>query len=378
MFARLTMLIGILLQSPAIIRHEINVLDGLHARYLRNIFIIFTILIGILIALGCTRAKVAIPALSFLFLFFFIWIGTTPRYLAILVAIKTLDARNLNVTNHSKSVVKDIWFILGNMYMGILTVSIFTATLDFSKVGYLIPLLVVALLIVFMADWFWGIKTKFAKSLCYLYALVIVTCLLATAIPSTIQTKLFGSAITDKLTITPIDKLLDAISFAEKKNAETDNANALEIILQKVKNGDKLTSTEKNKLKSIKERQGKGLVPMVIEKASFFGKNLFKEDLQPPPKTWQQVGKTKTFIGRGMGKKDYVKTVICGVDFKIGDKIIVIPTEKNTIVYKYGKWTSISEPSSEIIKYSDKGDAIGVKTPIGVKFYVKVERQIQL
>lgn len=93
-----------------------------------------------------------------------------------------------------------------------------------------------------------------------------------------------------------------------------------------------------------------------------------------PPKTWQQVGKTRYFTGKGMGEKDYLLTIKCGTDFNLGDKIVVIPVDSDISVFMGDDWNLTSEPFYEIIKHANKGDAVGVRAPNGAKFKTKVLR----
>ncbi|MDA3839719.1 MAG: hypothetical protein PF572_01390, partial [Patescibacteria group bacterium] len=321
MFARLSFIWQLLLRSPAIVRHEVGILDGYHTIYLRRLMVGIGVFLFILICLVFFGMKLFIPIYGLAILPFFIWIGTTPRYIAVLVAIKTLDAKNLNITNHGKDVMKDVWLTLGNIYMAIATLCMFSATLDFKRNLLLLPLLVLALSIVLMSDWFWGIKTRFAKKLCYLYAFGIVTFLLILAVPHTFQVKMFGSAFTSKFSISKVERTIVQIENLNMVNEQTANHNSLQPFLDKVANGEVLTDDEKDAIKKIKEDSNEALVPLMIKKASIFGKGLFEKD-PPPPPTWKQIGETKTFEGKGVGgdndEKYDVKTLSYGTDYNTG------------------------------------------------------------
>ena len=122
----------------------------------------------------------------------------------------------------------------------------------------------------------------------------------------------------------------------------------------------KLTSIPSELRKSLKSS-----AKSLLEKDEF-------EKIFPPP-SWKQIGKTKTYIGTGTGKGQYLLTLKIGTDFELGDKIIV--RGKNAEVTMYNRWNKlVNGKFSAIMKHGNIGEAIGVRAPKGEKIYLSAER----
>ena len=142
---------------------------------------------------------------------------------------------------------------------------------------------------------------------------------------------------------------------ATQKYSSHNNWNIGHYLAGLVKSGN-LGATESKKLKK--------------EAKNYLGKDAYSKEF---PVVWEQVGETKTFVGKGMKHEDYILTIKCGSDFEIGDKIIV--TGKNAKVIMFSRQNKLINGSfSAIIKFSSPGDAIGVRAPKGEKFYLTVKR----
>jgi len=150
------------------------------------------------------------------------------------------------------------------------------------------------------------------------------------------------------------------VIFSLNRAVFFDNSHKQEVGNIAAKNAKKDNYTKKEKLSF------KSLAKKYLSKKEYF--------VYYPPPTWHQVGKTKTFTGKGMGEKQYVKTIFYGTDFTVDDKIVVTPLSKPIRVYMRNNWNLTSTPFSEVMKHGKNGNAIGVKAPKGVKFNTKVYR----
>jgi tetratricopeptide (TPR) repeat protein len=90
------------------------------------------------------------------------------------------------------------------------------------------------------------------------------------------------------------------------------------------------------------------------------------------PPTWEKAFR-KVCIGQGMGEREYVKALRCGVDYNNGDKVNVFGDK--FLVWSKGEWRRpINGTYDILVENHIKGKYILIRNPKGEEFTVEVQR----
>ena len=93
-----------------------------------------------------------------------------------------------------------------------------------------------------------------------------------------------------------------------------------------------------------------------------------------PPPSWKTIFK-KEYVGKGIQKKKKVKTVIFGKDYNNGDRITIIGNK--FLIFTSDGWIGPEIKGQLVIVPKTHGSGqVGVRSPKGKRFTVKVERLI--
>jgi hypothetical protein len=154
-----------------------------------------------------------------------------------------------------------------------------------------IPIIYLAVIIIFLFDAVWNIKTTFSKKLLYTYTLIYLAFSIGSMISGTTYNKLVGFDPYFYLRTTEVDELLHETETQDYENRMKATAARLKNILDKLERGGSLTEAEKQFIQGVRdETTVTGMV-----KTTF--KDWTKEKKstpQPPPLTRER------FFNRGI------------------------------------------------------------------------------
>ena len=145
--------------------------------------------------------------------------------------------------------------------------------------------------------------------------------------------------------------------FTKAKQHSKHNKQSIGLHLAGLAKSGSLSDAESKKLKA--------------ESKKYLGESDYLKEF---PIVWKQVGETKTFVGKGMGKNNKIRTLESMKDVLKGDKVII---KGSHFAISDNGWKIITNGEYIFwVNQNAKGKKITVKAPLGSELAMTVFRKV--
>ncbi|MFH0891781.1 MAG: hypothetical protein V1867_03305 [Candidatus Falkowbacteria bacterium] len=215
--------------------------------------------------------------------------ATRPKILAEIAAIGAALPEGKKATQGIKDISALYFSLVVKILLWFNLISVFMATIPVRSFPMGFPLVIFSLFIIGLMTISWDLEIKYAKKIAYAYVVGTIIVGITLCVPRATYLNWIEFYPFEHMITSETAKVLSDIDEALAKKADEDNADALEKIEDKIKDGKPLNSSDQGLLEKLRKERSEGTIPHKVA-GSIGGvidgvKETFKGTPPPPQPT---------------------------------------------------------------------------------------------